>query len=359
MKFILLAILTLACSTKSPKSKWHGDNEKKLTEYIESRDKKQPSVAIFDWDNTVAKNDVGDAVMFWMISNNLIQKPKSWKLTSRWLRKHAVEELERNCTDLRSIKCIDTILSFYVDGKGWKESFNKETMEPAYAWLASLLAGYSKDEIKKIATDAIEFNLSNPVGELQVLGSKTYPAYLRIYQPMKHLIQDLKDAGVDVWIVSASPQAVVEVFGAGVGITPDKVIGIRNTVDSHGKYTANFEGCGPYAAGNQEIITFRQGKRCSINKYIFNMKKGSDQISKRSPISFAAGDSDTDATFLKDAHDLHLVINRNKPEVMCHAYANKDGKWIINPMFIEPKAVKKEPYQCKKYGLEDQKDLSI
>ena len=36
---------------------------------------------------------------------------------------------------------------------------------------------------------------------------------------------------------------------------------------------------------------------------------------------FAAGDSDTDIEFLRDA-TYKLVINRNKTELMCHAYYN-------------------------------------
>ena len=49
-----------------------------------------------------------------------------------------------------------------------------------------------------------------------------------------------------------------------------------------------------------------------------------------------AGDSDTDATMVRDATGAHIAINRNKPELMCHAYANTDGRWVVNPMFIEP-----------------------
>jgi hypothetical protein len=50
------------------------------------------------------------------------------------------------------------------------------------------------------------------------------------------------------------------------------------------------------------------------------------------------------------------VINRNKPEVMCHALANQDGFWIINPMFITPKAKKKTPYECQAYQLKNQQE---
>jgi hypothetical protein len=31
---------------------------------------------------------------------------------------------------------------------------------------------------------------------------------------------------------------------------------------------------------------------------------------------------------------------------MCRAYDNADGKWLINPMFIDPKKPVADPYPC-------------
>ena len=59
---------------------------------------------------------------------------------------------------------------------------------------------------------------------------------------------------------------------------------------------------------------------------------------KKRPV-FAAGDSDTDIEFLRDA-TYRLVVDRNKTEIMCNAFNNTDGHWRVNPMFIQPKAKK-------------------
>jgi phosphoserine phosphatase len=355
----ILGILTISCSSKTkqtPVSQWSGDNEEKINKYLDSVKTLTFPVAIFDWDNTVIKNDIGDAVMMWMVKHDQILRPLSWRKTSRWLKDSAVKNLERHCSHVARLEplktstkrlCSDTILSIYFEGKAWKETYNKDTMEPAYAWLASLLAGYTPAKAQAIAGEAINSNLKSPLDS---------PSYIRVYPQMKKLIADLKQRGVDVWIVSASPQPAVEAFGKHVDIAPEKIIGIRNVLDKKGLLTSTIQGCGPYKDGNQDIITYRQGKRCWINKTIFNMTNTQDQMEQRSPISFAAGDSDTDAYFLKDASDLHIVINRNKPEVMCNALANRDAKWLINPMFIDPKSKRLAPYDCKVFGLEDQKE---
>ena len=46
-----------------------------------------------------------------------------------------------------------------------------------------------------------------------------------------------------------------------VGISEDHVIGTRQMVDTDGRLTPTFKGCGPFPDGNFEIMPFRKGKR--------------------------------------------------------------------------------------------------
>jgi hypothetical protein len=130
------------------------------------------------------------------------------------------------------------------------------------------------------------------------------------------------------------------------GVAPDHVVGIRSTVDSSNKMTYRFEGCGPLADGQGAMISYIQGKRCFINKYVYGdtTAKAINRRPDGQRQVFAAGDSDTDIEFLRDA-TYKLVINRNKKELMCSAYYNDNDSWRINPMFIGPKAAA-SPYAC-------------
>ena len=142
-------------------------------------------------------------------------------------------------------------------------------------------------------------------------------------------------------------QDVIEAFAPQAGIAVDHVIGIRSKTDSAGKLTYKFEGCGTVADDNQSLISYIQGKRCWVNKLVFGdttaaaMQKRADGERQ----VFAAGDSDTDIEFLRDA-TYRLVINRNKTELMCHAYYNSNDGWRVNPMFIQPKSMKSSQYAC-------------
>jgi hypothetical protein len=124
------------------------------------------------------------------------------------------------------------------------------------------------------------------------------------------------------------------------------VIGIRSTTDA-GKLTYSFEGCGPAADGNQTLIPYIQGKRCWVNKIVYGDTSANAMLPRPDGQRqvFAAGDSDTDIEFLRDA-TYRLVINRNKTELMCHAYLNSGDGWRVNPMFIAPRAAKSSPYTC-------------
>jgi phosphoglycolate phosphatase-like HAD superfamily hydrolase len=316
-------------------------------------------VAVFDWDNTVIKNDVGDATMEWMIDHNLIAQPpaKDWSKTNPALTEAATAALSAACDAagdpgewLQTAgedgpnACGREIWSIYSTSQttggdaAWTDE-TTETMNQPYAWVAQLQAGHTPEEVRAFATEAFEERLEAPVDSGR---------YIRIYEPMRDLIGALQANGVEVWVVTASPQYVVDPIAERAGVPSERVVGIRNVL-ADGKLTYGFQGCGPVANNNATMMTYDVGKRCWINKEIFDLPADAqmsipDDPSRR-PV-FVAGDSDTDIGMLVDATDLRLVIDRHKGGVMCLATANGDGTWLIQPMFIEPKAQRSAAYQC-------------
>ncbi|MFE2285880.1 haloacid dehalogenase-like hydrolase [Streptomyces sp. NPDC059443] len=367
------------CTTPQLKAGWYGENQARLQRLIDEYGKCNPyrpgrakPVAVFDWDNTVVKNDVGDATMYWLLRNGKIRQPAKgdWTTTSRYLTPAAVKALAEACGALaepgaplptgapEGVGCADELNAVYGAAAtraaapafaGW----DHRTIEPAYAWLPQLMQGWTAREIRGFAAAAQTENLAAPVDAKQQVGSTTATGWVRYYDQQKDLINGLRKAGFDVWISSASPQPVVEVWAKGVGVDPSHVIGIRNTTTDGGKFTSHLQGCGSVKDGEDTLITYVDGKRCWINKQVFGVRGAAAE--KVQPAArrqvFAAGDSDTDVTFLRDATALRLVVNRNKNELMCRAYDNSDGKWIVNPMFIQPKKQKAAAYPCATTGF--------
>jgi phosphoserine phosphatase len=332
-------------------------------------DPAQPPVAVFDWDNTVVKNDIGDATFFWMIKNDKIRQPSSWSATNGALKPEAVTALAADCAGpavgaplptSTNVNCAEQIAKIYNDGKyvkrepapatdvaAWNNSVTT-TINQQYAWVAQLQAGYTPNEIRSFAREAFEENTNNAELTTQSFGSVTVPYWLRVYSQMDDLIGALKDNGFDVWVLTASPQFFVDAISSHVGIDPDHVVGIRNVL-TNGKVTYALQDCGGAASGS--LITFDEGKRCWINKVVYGeadpVKQLAPNVVSKRPL-FVAGDSDTDIAMLKDATDLKLVVHRAKTQTVCNAYESlgkKDGRWFIQPMFIRPNAVK-GPFAC-------------
>jgi phosphoglycolate phosphatase-like HAD superfamily hydrolase len=326
-------------------------------------DPAQPPVAVFDWDNTVIKNDIGDATLFWAIRNDKIKRPVSWTSTNSALNADGVAALDAACNGLASVgaalptstsaACADEIVSIYDGGKtkagksAWTNPLTT-TINQQYAWVSQLLAGYTPEEVRDFARAAFDENNNADIGSKQTVGTMSMNGYVRIYSQIDDLIGALKHNGFDVWVLTASPQHVVEGIVHHVGVDQDHVIGIRSVV-AGGKLTTDFQDCG--GAAKNSLITFDEGKRCWINKVIWGETDAAKQLAQNVPSKrpvLVAGDSDTDIGMLKDATALKLVINRGKVQTVCNAYQSlekKDGRWFVQPMFIAPNAQKTE-YDC-------------
>lgn len=326
-------------------------------------------VALFDWDNTMIKNDVGDAMTYWMLKNGKLRAPagNDWAATSPFLTAVAKARLNAVCGASASTAgllrtptnadCTKEILSVYGNAKTTTgvaafAGHDARRMEPAYAWASALLAGYTESQLSGFADEAIAENELAPVDAKQTLAGVDVAGYTRLYPEMKELVNRLRTAGFDVWVVSASAEPVVRSYAKRAGIDAGHVIGVRAALDNAGLWSAHVQGCGGGAADT--AITYIDGKRCWINQVVYGDTTAS-AWQRRSGVRqvFAAGDSNTDIMFLRDATDLRLVLNRNKEELMCFSYNNEDTRWLVQPMFIGPKAARAALYPCASTACTD------
>ncbi|MFF9897279.1 haloacid dehalogenase-like hydrolase [Streptomyces longispororuber] len=362
------------CPQLSKKLTWYGDNRARLQKVIDERGTcsdphlghggHQRPVAAFDWDNTVVKNDVTDATISWALRHDKILRPKSWKSSSKWMTDAGHRALTRACGTTVPVgrplptstdtDCADEILQIREDGTtmsgaaAFAGTWNHRRTVPQYAWVPQLFAGHGVKQVEAYAKKARAEALAAPVGTTRTVGSHTVPGYARYYAQQRDLIRTLKKAGFDVYIVSAGSEPVAEVWSRGVGIDRKHTIAIRSVLDREGRITTRNQGCGGVGANKGDVIPYIDGKRCFVNQEIFKVKgkKAWDEQRWGKRIAVGGGDADTDVTFVGDATGAHLVLNRNKSEFMCRAYDNADGRWVVNPMFIEPLPQKSGTYPC-------------
>ncbi len=315
---------------------WDNNNLEKLLSFMMRNSCKnnceEPPVAIFDWDNTVVFNDIGDYFFNWMAENDLF-KYSSWEKTSPYLTEKSIQFLEENCLIENGfikgsdMKCFKAMSIIYNEGRLPDNTpafagYDPDLYEPSYAWLSHLLGGYRVEDIERLCEMAVK----EAVKEESVM----------IYPQMEWLIYKLQESGFHVEVITASPKILVVPFANYLGIHEDNVSGIENVVKD-GVLTSDLTGCGPFKDGENKIITYKKGKRCKMNEKIFGIT-GEDALEPAADLSkrplFGAGDSDTDYHFMIDVTGLRLLINRNTPMITKEAKENKDGKWIINEPFF-------------------------
>ncbi|MGO1384959.1 MAG: HAD family hydrolase, partial [Arachnia sp.] len=352
---------------------WYGDNAEVIQATIDQYgrcswpDGAPPEdlpYAIFDWDNTVVKNDISDQTIFWMLRNDKILQPpeRNWHYTSRYMTIEAAEALRQACGALAepgeplptstNVECADEILSVRTaeettDGDRVFYGENQRYMKAMYAWVGQIMQGYTPAEVVAIAAEAREAALNAPIGSTQQVGSSTETAWVRYYPEMKDLIETLKRAGIEPWIITASPKEFADAWGPGVGVDSAHTIGVLQLLED-GKLTGHLQGCGGLPDGSDAIMTYIDGKRCFMNQEILGIEgvEGLSPAPEAQRPILGAGDSTTDLSMVRDAVGVRIAINRNNAELMCNAYDNADGRWVVNPMFIEPLPKMEGTYPC-------------
>ena len=352
---------------------WYGDNRDRINDMISKKGAcgKTGSVAdgaplaLLDWDNTMVKNDIGNATFFWMVRNSKVRLPANgdWATTSQYLTPPAAAALAAACGGLAAPgqplptgpngNCADELTSVYLNrqtrtGAAAFANYNHRRIAPAAAWAAQLLAGWTEADVTGFAEEARKQSLDAPEGDEQSVGTTRQTGWVRYYAQMRDLVGTLQADGFDVRIISASPEPVVRVWAADVGISGDRVMGTR-TEHEGDVLTSRLTPC-----GGEPSIPYNEGKRCRVNEQVYGVTGAAafDRLPEPRRQAFAAGDSDGDATFVADATALRLVINRNQIELMCRAYADPDGRWLVNPMFINPLPISPQ-YPCATQGFDE------
>ncbi len=242
----------------SDQSSWNPEVEKRIDSFI-SRVKAgeiENPTAVFDADGTLWRDDIGERFLQWLIKN-------------------------------RHLQGVDYSKDIYGE---YEKMLEKDT-GAAYAMATKLMNGINEKELIKWASDFFPSHFSS-----------------NVFPKQRELISRLQEAGVDVWIVSASNRWIVEGAAPHMGVSNDHVVGIQTEV-KNGKLTDTII----------PPVTYRQGKVDAIKKYIAGK------------VDFAAGNSMTDFEMLSFANDTSLVINprdSGPPDSNLMSLAQQ-GNWAI------------------------------
>jgi len=300
-----------------PERNWFPANRATLNEALvrwSARAQQERVVAVFDFDNTTVFHDAGEALMRRQLDR------LAFKLSPEQLAGLIPDEINglrslADGTPLADARA-DVIDAFVARDReafraklGWLYEALDETPGIgagfAYPFLCCWLGGHTAAEIRALSAEAAAAASTEAFGEGRWtspdtgrVGARTatFETGLCAQPEMQDLFGALLDAGVEVHVVSASQQQVVEGAVAALGYPSERmsVWGMR-LAEEGGRLLPRLLPAGEYPA------TWRAGKRRLIEQHI-----------GCAPV-LVGGDSDTDFEMLTGFEDteLRLLINRN------------------------------------------------
>lgn len=217
--------------------------------------------AIFDFDNTCIVNDISEATFAYLCSRKLLRDPN---LLGK----------EQHVGDYH--ECVF---------RTYHSLLEKGRLKAAYVLIARMFSGFTSGEAEAVTLTAISEEGSR-IGSKMLYGIHIERGLARRPNVLS-LMQYVREKGVRVWIVSASPEVSVRAAMRYFGIKAE-LIGVRSVIKD-GVCTAVLE----------EPLSMFEGKVVCIRKYI---------TSEHVPL-LAAGDSESDLPMLEVA-DIKVVIDR-------------------------------------------------
>lgn len=306
-----------------------------------------PPVAVFDWDNTSARGDVGDLAFAYMLDHDLVRWPGD---LAAWgaLTPAARARIEASCPSGLALGAAlatsgespcgavlaQIAIGGAIDGAPAFDPAIGTHYRGSYAMMVRVFAGMSADQAREIGRATIARAVAQPIGARRTIGDVEIDDFVRLQEPVHGLSDALRAAGFDVWIVSASFEPIVQVFAAQAGFAPDHVIGARLEMEN-GVYLPRH----PFETTLGPLITFDEGKRFWIRHAIFGMPTeqamSAPGTSDPRPV-LAAGDSDTDYAMLACASAMRVLFDRHAPRVTALA-ASQPETFIVLPLFVDPR----------------------
>lgn len=196
-----------------PAGRWEPEVHAALQEMIVSHgvlsptyDPDRPPVAVFDWDNTCIRGDIGESLL-----QVLDERDDGRRIAT----------YEHMCED--------------------------QGPEACYAWAAFVVAGMTELDARALAQGIITEVLAD--GRVQVRPE------------MRDLIWALQRHGWDVWVVSASVYPAVQAFAQHYGVEPNRVLAVQLVVGDDGLLQDQLSEPLPWRQGKVLAIDRHVGRR--------------------------------------------------------------------------------------------------
>jgi len=295
-------------------------------------DPDRPPLATFDWDNTMIVNDVGEALLYYLIREMRFKfelGDRFWSVIPKELGRDAIRANYETIKDMPLAEAKQTP-AYRRYRKLFHLAYEQaqaraQELHLDFGWLVELMTGFTVEEAEAAAEETIALELARPLGEELVRedASDRHPVRIRTglrpYAEMFDLAAKLQAAGWEVRIVTGSNEWTVARFAARAGILRANVHGVLARL-ADGRLTGEIVQRS-WGKGKADVILEKAGR----------------------PGLLAAGDSVFDVEMLRLSAGEKLLIDRGNDHL--RSMAKAEG-WMLQPPF--PSSVGSKPKRFKR-----------
>lgn len=285
-------------------------------------DPERPPVAALDWDNTMIRHDIGEALLYYAVSEMRFKfelGDRFWETIHEELGRDAIRQAYEAIAHLPLSEAKRTpeyrrYRKLFL--RAYELSQTHEDLGIDYGWLVQLMIGYTPKELERLADEVIDFETGRPLGEELIKESDDDPdpividTGIRLYAEMVDLVARLQAAGWDVRVVSASNEWTVARFAARAGIPRENVHGVLAKV-RRGRITTEVTQK-TWDKGKADVILKKTGRRPKL----------------------AAGDNPIDIHLLRSSEGEQLVIDLGREPL--RSIALREGWMLQHPFLRRP-----------------------
>lgn len=268
-------------------------------------DPERPPLAVFDCDETLIHNDIGEAMLRFQVTRRRLKTDRGfWHIVPERFGRDAIMAAYKAVAGRADSEVEDTAAyRRYCAGligvyEGIREG---EGIEAAYTFAARMLKGLHERTVAELVEQVLDHELVRQVGNEEIppgppFHGITMPAGIRVHQEMLELLQALNNYGFETWIVSASNTYIVKALARRIGHPEERVLGIELQTQG-GSYTDRVVEPTPIGEGKLELFLDTVG---------------------RSPV-LMIGDSMNDFELLENCEGVSIVIDRGDEELIENA----------------------------------------
>ncbi len=275
-------------------------------------DPERPPLAAIDCDGTLIYNDIGEAMMRYMITRRKLSADRAfWNhVVPERMGRDALQAAYKAVAGRSDSEVHDTAAyrRYRAGMFGLYRQLIEDDMEEAYLFATKVLRGIHERTVADLVEEVLDYELDRPLSSEDIPSGPPFAGCvvstgISVYNEMIDLLQVLEAYGFSTWIVTSSNAYVVKALARRAGFPEERVLGIELQTQG-GRYTDRVNDPYPIGEGKLELFLDTVG---------------------RSPV-LAIGDSMNDAPMLDNCEGVSIAIDNGDEAFLDQA---RENGWLV------------------------------